>query len=135
MKRTLIVDRREFTRETLLVALSGVVITVSGCGGGDGGSPTSPSPTGGAGVGTVGANHGHSAVISDAQITAGNTVQLDIQGAADHPHAVTLTADAVQAIRAGRPVGAISTSNTSPTSPSHSHTVTFNGDAGDPTYY
>jgi hypothetical protein len=132
MKRTFVVGRREFTRETLLAALSGVVVTVSGCGG-DGGSPTSPSTP--SGVGIIASNHGHSAVITDAQIMSGNTVQLDIQGSADHPHTVTLTPDAVQGIRAGRAIAATSTSNSSPTEASHGHIVTFNADAGEPSYY
>ena len=134
MKRTLKVGRREFTRETLLAALSGVVVTVSGCGGGgDGGNPTSPSPSNVQGL--VMANHGHSAVITDANITAGNAVQLDIRGGADHTHTVVLSADAVQAIRSRRAVAADSTLNSSPTEGTHQHTVTFNSDTGGPPSY
>lgn len=54
-------DRREFTAPTVLALLSGVTITISGCG--DDGSPTSPSPPrGGDAVGTVSANHGHRSI-------------------------------------------------------------------------
>jgi len=41
MERSL--DRRTFTLEFALAALSGVVITISGCGGGSYGSPSGPS--------------------------------------------------------------------------------------------
>jgi hypothetical protein len=137
MERTIRIGRREFTRETLLAALSGVVVTVSGCGGGGGGggNPTSPSVPNGQGL--VQSNHipGHSAVVTDAQLMAGNAVQLDIQGSANHPHTVVLSAEAIGAIRAGRAVAADSTTNASPTDPDHRHTVTFNGDVGEPSYY
>lgn len=116
-------DRREFTLASALAVLSGVAITVSGCGGG---SPASPSPTPGAGssnekVGTVSANHGHSAVITSAQLTAAGTLSLNIQGSATHPHLVDLTAGDVAAIAGSQRVA-----RTSSTDNGHAHTVTFN---------
>jgi hypothetical protein len=117
-------DRREFTLRSLLVMLSGVTITISGCGG-RGESPTqssSPSPAAsGDKVGVVSANHGHKAVIIAAQLSAGGAVTLDIRGDADHPHMVELSAADVASIRDGRQV-----SKQSSTESSHSHTVTFN---------
>lgn len=141
-------DRREFTLEGVLAALSGVVITISGCGGGGGGgasysspsAPSTPAPTPAVGSsdkeGSISDNHGHSAVITAAQLVAGNAVLLDIRGAADHTHTVTLNADAIQAVQAGGPVVTDSTSTNSTSISSHLHTVTFNADSAEtPTRY
>jgi hypothetical protein len=38
---------------------------------------------------TISANHGHSAVITGAQLTAGGAVELNIRGTATHAHTVT----------------------------------------------
>ena len=139
MKQTRLIDRREFTTEAVLAALTGVVITISGCGGGGAGysgpsSPTSPpTPTGGANdaVGAISDNHGHSAMVTGVQLAAGNSVQVDIRGNADHAHTVTLSAEALRAIKAGTAVVTDSTSSTG-----HLHSVPFNGDApGDPNRY
>jgi hypothetical protein len=66
-----------------------------------------------------------------AQLLAGNAVQLDIRGQADHTHQVSLSADALRAIQAGQPASTRSTSTTG-----HLHTVTFNSDVpGTPTDY
>jgi len=130
MKHERLLDRREFTAEAALAALAGVMITVSGCGGGGGGggysSPSSPStPSAGTDKsGTISSNHGHLAVVTGAQLIAGNAVQLDIRGSADHTHTVTLTAAAIQAIQAGRPAVTDSTSSTG-----HVHSVTFNSES------
>jgi hypothetical protein len=135
MEHERLLDRRRFTAEAALAALSGVVITVSGCGGGGYSSPSSPGmpPVGSGGgspsdeVGTISNNHGHVAVVTQAQIVAGNAVQLDIRGAADHTHSVTLTMAAIQAVQGGRPVVTDST-----TTADHIHTVTFNSDSAEP---
>ena len=120
-------SRREFTVESVLAMLAGVTITITGCGSS---SPTSPSTaTGGGGTttqsgdvsGTISANHGHTAVVQAAQITAGNGVSLDIRGNADHTHTVTLSADQIRSIGARQRVSVESTN-----SQSHEHTVTFN---------
>ncbi len=83
--------RREFTLEAALAILAGCVITISdtACG-----SSTSPTPTAATPVdvnGVIAANHGHSAVITGAQITAGSAVSLDIRGTATHTHTVALS--------------------------------------------
>jgi hypothetical protein len=121
------VDRREFTVAAVLAALSGVSVTISGCGG-DGSSPTVPSnPTppplgpGDRAASSISGNHGHIAVITGAQLTSSTTVTLDIRGQADHPHTVELSAAQVQQIAANQRVSKESTSDTG-----HSHTVTFN---------
>jgi hypothetical protein len=128
-------SRREFSVAAALAALSGVAITITACGGGGGGeSPTSsngaPGYNDGSGtsgsasgdkVGTISSNHGHSAVITAAQLTAAGALKLDIKGSADHPHTVELSAAEVTAI-----AGGTKTSKESSTDSSHSHTVTFN---------
>ena len=127
-KKTL--GRREFTVASAMAVLSGVAITVTGCGGSSssGGSPTTPStpatpaPAPSADkVGTVGSNHGHSAVIEAAKLASPEEVSLDITGTSSHPHTVALSADEVERIGAGTRV-----SKESSTDASHSHTVTFN---------
>jgi hypothetical protein len=114
------ISRREFTVESVLALLAGVVVTISGCDDSD--SPTSPSG-GAAGdfTGNVSANHGHVATVTAAQITAATAVTLNIQGSATHPHTVTLTADQVRSIGARTQVSVTSTTNDD-----HIHTVTFN---------
>jgi hypothetical protein len=125
-KKTL--DRRQFTLATALAALSGVAITISACGGGSS-APTNPTgSTGGTGstgatdkVGQISNNHGHSAVITAAQLTAGGALQLNIQGAATHAHTVSLSAAEIGSIAANNRVA-----KDSSTDQGHSHTVTFN---------
>ncbi len=126
-----LLSRRQFTRESVLALLSGVVITVTGCGS-DSSSPTTPSTggdggNGGGGGGNVGgvdgtisANHGHIATVTDAQINAGNDVSLDIRGNADHPHTVNLTGAELTQIGDGQQVQVASTNNDG-----HNHRVTF----------
>jgi hypothetical protein len=144
MEQKRLIDRREFTLEGVLAALSGVVITISGCGGGGGGgasdsnpaSPTAPPPAPAAGsgdmAGAISNNHLHSAVITGAQLLAGNAVLLDIRGQADHAHSVALDADSIDAIEAGRTVAVDSTVTVTTAFGSHQHTVTFNGANSDP---
>jgi hypothetical protein len=124
MREPRTVDRREFTLAAALAALSGVTITISGCGGGGGSSaPTNPTPPLNPGdkAGSVSANHGHTAVITAAQLGSPSEVTLDIRGQGDHPHTLTLTASEVTAIAANQRVSKESSSDAA-----HSHTVTFN---------
>ena len=121
-----ILSRRDFTLKSALAVLAGATITISGC---DSDSPTAPTPTPGPGpgpgggneTGTVSANHGHTAEISAAELSAGNALSLDIRGTADHPHTVELTMNDVMAIDNGDSV-----SKTSSVDAAHDHTVTFN---------
>lgn len=116
--------RRELTLAAALLAIGGATITISACGGGSA-SPSAPSGGSSRGsvdrVGVISANHGHSAVITAAQLTAGGDLSLDIRGASDHPHTLTLTAAQVAAIAANQRVA-----KESSTDDGHSHTVTFN---------
>jgi hypothetical protein len=128
-------DRREFTLQAALALLAGATITV-GCGGS--GSPAGASPAGagtgnpsgsGSGsadmLGNITGNHGHAAVITAAQIAAGNTITLTITGAADHPHVVELTAADL-----GRLASNQSVSKDTSVMAAHHHTVTFSRGEG-----
>jgi hypothetical protein len=134
--------RRQFTQEASLAFLAGVAVVITDCGGGSGGGSSysttgSTPPTTQAAastddkVGSISANHGHTAVITSAQLLAGGAVSLNIQGSAGHNHVVDLVAQAIQDIKANMKVAKESTSTQG-----HTHMVTFNPDgAGDPTKY
>lgn len=117
-----LIARREFTNAALLALLSGVTVTVIGCGDSYD-NPTSPS---GSRTGTVSANHGHAAIITSAQLMSGQAVTLDIRGSADHPHTVVLTMAEVGQIASGQRISKPSSSESSLSEPLHSHTVVFN---------
>jgi hypothetical protein len=120
-----VLTRREFTRESVLALLSGVVITITGCGSDySTTSPTPPPPRAGGVNGAISANHGHAAFVSDAQISGGNNVRLDIMGSADHSHTIDLTGGELMQIGSGTRV--VKTSTVSQVMGTHSHNVTFN---------
>jgi hypothetical protein len=129
MKEDKTLDRREFTLAAAMAALSGVAITISACGGGSSPTASTPAPTptpappaaASDKTAVVGSNHGHSAVITGAQLTAGGTLSLNIQGTSAHPHTVELTAADLTAVAASSRV-----SKESSTDNGHSHSVTFN---------
>lgn len=132
MKEPIDPSRREFTLAAALAVLSGVTITITGCGGGYGGSSSSDpygptqTPSTGDKVGSISANHGHSAIIMGAQLTAAMAISLDIRGTADHTHTVELSADEIASIAANKQVSKASNSSTGGTYGDHLHTVTFN---------
>ena len=120
MKHNNLIDRREFTLEAALAVLSGVAITITGCGGSTT-TPTSPSFNASDDVsGTISANHGHTAVITRATLTANNAISLNIRGIADHTLTVELSQSDIAAIAAGQRVSRVSS-----TEQAHDHTVTF----------
>jgi hypothetical protein len=115
-------DRREFTLAAVLAMLSGVTITISGCGSS---SPSTPTPTttmpAADKTGTISANHGHTATITGAQLTAGGDLTVELTVGNGHTHSVSLTGAEVVQIR-----GNLRVSKESTTNGGHSHTVTFN---------
>jgi len=119
--------RREFSLEAALAILSGVAITISGCGGSSSpAAPSNPTPAptpaaSGDKVGAISANHGHEAKITAAQLTAGNGFALNIQGTSSHTHTVTLSNADIQAIAGNQQVARVSSNDSG-----HDHTVTFN---------
>ena len=101
-----------------LVVLSTVGLT--GCGDDD--SPTSPSATVTQDVsGVIANNHGHSVVITGAEVTAGRSVAKDIRGNADHSHMLELTNDDIVRLQQRQRVERDATANNT-----HTHRVTFN---------
>ena len=116
-------ERRAFTVQSLMAMLAGVTITITGCRDGDD-SPTSPSPGNGR-TGSVSVNHGHTAVVTSAQLMAGNAVSLNIRGTATHPHTVELSAAEVDQIAGGQRVSKTSSTEDSPDAGRHNHIVTF----------
>ena len=114
----LAIGRRDFTLQAALALLAGVAITIDGCGGSS--HPTSPTPVVSDVPGTISGNHGHSATITAAQITAANAVSLDIQGASSHPHTVEVTQADLRNLQNRQAVAKDSTTNNG-----HQHTVTF----------
>lgn len=118
-------SRREFTLASALALLSGVTITVTGCGGGGSSMKSPVSPQGGPlpdVTGAISENHGHKAVILSVQITAGDAFTLNIQGQADHNHTVSITSANLSQIKNGNTVSQESSETTG-----HHHVVTFEG--------
>jgi hypothetical protein len=123
-------DRREFTRISLLSLFAGVTVTIApACGGGGGGSdspnnPTPPPATGGDRTAAISSNHGHVCRITAAQMQAGGAVTLSLGGSVgtvDHTHSVDLTAAEVASVTSGARVA-----KTSTVGDLHDHVVTFN---------
>jgi hypothetical protein len=120
-------DRREFTRLSLLSMFAGVTVTITACGGGGSDSPNSPAPPptqGGDEIGVISSNHGHQVRITAAQMQAGGAVTLSLGGSVgvtDHTHTVDLTAAEVSTVSSGGRV-----SKTSTIGDAHDHIVTFN---------
>jgi hypothetical protein len=110
------IARREFTLAACIALLSGVAIVIGGCDE----APTGPTPDGGVPA-DISDRHGHAAVVTGAQLAAGQELVLDIRGSAGHGHAVSLTRDDLAAIAAGSQVVKVSSTNVL-----HKHTVTFN---------
>ncbi len=114
--------RRNFTLAAAMAVLSGVAISVSGCGGDSSASPAAPSSTPASDrTGSISSNHGHSAMITSAQLGASGGVTLNIQGTSSHPHTVALTGADLSAIASNQRVSRESSNDAS-----HTHTVTFN---------
>ncbi len=112
-------NRREFTVEAALLLLGGATMTISACGGG--GSPAASTPPLADATGSISSNHGHAAIVTAAQQSAGGGLDLDMHGTASHTHTLSLSAGEVAAIRSGARVDKDCTGG------SHTHTVTFNG--------
>ena len=117
MSESRVVSRRQFTIAGALAALSGAVITI-GCGS-DSPSANTPPPSDVAGA--ISANHGHAATITAAQVGAGNTIVLSIQGTSPHDHTVELTGAEIAQVRDRRQLVKESTNSFG-----HTHTITFN---------
>jgi hypothetical protein len=124
---SLALDRRDFTVRAALAILAGCVISITeiAC---RSDTPAAPTVTPAAApvvpladvTGVVAANHGHVAVITGAQITAGGALSLDIRGTAAHTHTVSISQTDLASLKNKQ---AITTQSS--TDSSHSHSVTF----------
>jgi hypothetical protein len=113
-------DPRVYAGRTLLAVVLCSTLAFVGCGDDD------ESPTGPSGVtqdvsGVIANNHGHTAVVTAAQISAGRAITIDIRGTADHSHTLDLTNDDMVRLQQRQRVERdVSANNT------HTHRVTFN---------
>ena len=106
--------RRDFLQNAMMAAFSGIAITIVGCGKDNASADQNET-------GSISANHGHSAIVSAAQITAGAAIELNITGSSTHSHVVSLSASQINAIGQGTTVNVTSSSGDS-----HTHLVSFN---------
>jgi hypothetical protein len=113
-----VIGRREFTLQSALAILAGVVITVDGCGSKS--TPTTPAPVVTDVNGVIAGNHGHTAGVTAARITTGSAFTLDIQGTATHPHTVDLSQAELSSLKSRQAVTKDSTNVNS-----HTHSITF----------
>jgi hypothetical protein len=109
-------NRREFTIEAALALLSGLLITVSGCE-----TSTDPSPVYVDLTGEISSNHGHSVTLSAKELSAGGSLDLNIQGMARHAHVVSLSPSDLALLRGGARIVKESSGTR------HTHLVTFQG--------
>ncbi|MDB4982551.1 MAG: hypothetical protein JWM82_3303 [Myxococcales bacterium] len=127
-------DRKEFLN--LVLGMTGLglgLTTLASCGGGS-------SPSGGAGMSggaagtngggtnacethaptdTIGANHGHTLTVSQADVAAGVLKMYSIMGTATHDHTVSITSTSFDTLKTGQTITLTSTTNNN-----HSHTIT-----------
>ncbi|MDQ3340755.1 MAG: hypothetical protein M4D80_36820 [Myxococcota bacterium] len=68
---------------------------------------------------TISANHGHTAVIPAADVTAGVMKTYDIKGASQHPHTITVTPAMFAMLKSGMMVVVTSSNDAG-----HTHNVT-----------
>ena len=117
-----LLTRREFTVESALAMLAGVTITITGCGGDDN-PTTNPTPPATDKTATVStdAGHSHAAVVTAAQLTAGNAISVTLTGQTTHTHTVALSQAELTQISGGTRVQKVSSNDNA-----HTHTVTFN---------
>lgn len=125
-------NRKEFLQTALAMAGFGFAVSrVAACGG-----DTTPTPvsTGGAGTGggnanacadnapteTIGSNHGHTLMVSQADVEAGTAKTYSIKGTSAHDHSVTVSAGDFTTLMAGNTVQGRSTTNSG-----HDHTITI----------
>ena len=71
-------------------------------------------------VGSVSANHGHSVVVTKADVQAGIEKQYNIQGSADHPHTITVSASNFSTLQTNQQIQVTSTSGSG-----HTHSISI----------
>lgn len=113
-------DARKYAGRTLLAVVLCSTVGIVGCGDDDD-SPTGPSGVTQDVSGVIANNHGHIAVVTAAQISAGRAITIDIRGTADHNHLLDLTNDDIVRLRQRQRVERDASANNT-----HTHRVTFN---------
>lgn len=124
--------RKQFLRSALGIGAAALGLQVlSACGGSS--SPTEPDAAAGSGSGsgsnlasceqngtnaTIGANHGHTLMVTSADVTAGADKTYNIRGTADHTHTVTITAAMFQMLQQNHAI-----TTTSSTDALHDHSI------------
>ena len=118
-------DRKTFIQKTLGAMLVAIpMYSISSCSSSDdGGTPDpDPNPNGNClGNGTtvgIGTNHGHTLVVSKADIDAGAEKTYSIQGSSGHNHDVTLTAANFTSLKNNSAISVTSSSDND-----HTHSV------------
>jgi hypothetical protein len=111
--------RKQFLR-TVLGAGIGVagVATLAACGGDDGGPADAPAGTCTTPSATIGANHGHTMMVTKAEVTAATAKTYDITGTGGHTHTVMVSAANFASLAVGGTV-----TITSSSANSHTHDV------------
>jgi hypothetical protein len=113
--------RRQFTLDAALALLAGCVITVSEACGSSSTSPSNSSSSPTDINGNVSANHGHVAVVTGAQITAGTAiVSMNIMGMATHNHTIAVSQSELLSLKNRQAITVNSTTDSG-----HQHAVTF----------
>lgn len=117
------IKRREFLNHFALAFLSGVVVTLTSCGTSEEEETSLARTQNTQGkTGSISSNHGHSALITSAQLASNQMLTLNIQGSGNHSHSLVLSPSELGAIRQGTRISKYSSSQTD----GHAHTVTFN---------
>jgi hypothetical protein len=109
-------SRRAFLGASVTALFAGIAVTITGCG-----TESDEGDASGGSEGVISSNHSHRAIITKAQLGAGATVTLNIQGGSSHVHTVVISDSQIAAINLGNQVTV-----TSSATDDHSHTVTFN---------
>ncbi len=112
------------SRREVLILIVGSVAGAA-CGGSGSGSPPSGGNCLANGTRTsIDTNHGHVLTVPVADINAGVQKSYTIQGTADHPHTVTLTAADFASLKQNTGIAEVSTTSASAIFGAHSHQVT-----------
>ncbi|PHS10050.1 MAG: hypothetical protein COA88_03200 [Kordia sp.] len=118
-------NRKAFLQRLGGVLISLPLLSIIGCSSSDDDASTPPTETNPSGncnngaTGTISSNHGHSLVVSVADVQSGAEKTYTIQGSSGHDHSVTLTAANFTALGNGQSLGVTSTAGGG-----HTHSVT-----------
>lgn len=112
-------NRRDFLGASLAGPMAGLAVLAAACGGDDGVAPidAAPSCLQNGTVVAIASNHGHSMLVSIADIQAGQDKTYEL-GGSDHTHTVTLTARNFGLLAGDQPVPVRSTVDAG-----HSHAI------------